>query len=251
MFYDKIIYGTVYIDEDSFMRRKELTDYPFNVDEFKKVIVKARGERSQAQFCADCDLSYAYMNKYANGKMTDAPTIQTLKKIALATTLVSYEELLSAAGYDPAKYKNDRPVGAARKDLIYPVILGMANSPYDWKIESKGYQDGEPFEILVEKQEVKNWFFVPVTKKDISKEEIQNILLSHSAFSSGSKVSFVTDDEDIFLVLKGLEFPLLSIYMSVIKVNGNSVMEEVGIKTSLETELSVNHRDLIRPFSVD
>ena len=51
------------------MRRKELTDFPFDKEVFKEVIIKARGNRSQAEFCQDTGLSYAYLNKYANGKL--------------------------------------------------------------------------------------------------------------------------------------------------------------------------------------
>lgn len=232
------------------MRRKELTDYPFNKESFKEVIIKARGERSQAEFAEDCDLSYAYLNKYANGKLLDAPTIGTLKKIAVATKTVSYEELLTAAGYDAEKYKDDRPVGAARKDFFHPVFLGMANSTYDWRIESKGYKDNEPFEIIIERSEVNKWFFVPVTKADITKDEIQNILMSQPKFTPGSKVSFVTDDAGIFEVLRTIEFSLLSLYISVVRVIGSEILDEVNIKTSIGTDMTIVNEDNIRPFTI-
>ena len=45
------------------MRRKELTDFPFDKEVFREVIIKARGDRSQAEFCQDTGLSYAYLNK--------------------------------------------------------------------------------------------------------------------------------------------------------------------------------------------
>ena len=232
------------------MRRKELTDYPFNKESFREVIIKARGERSQAEFAEDCDLSYAYLNKYANGKLLDAPTIQTIKKIAVATKTVSYEELLTAAGYDAEKYKDDRPVGAARKDFFHPVFLGMANSSFDWRIESKGYKDNEPFEIIIERSEVNKWFFVPVTKADITKDEIQNILMNQPKFTPGSKVSFVTDDVSIFEALKAIELPLLSLYISVVRVIGAEILDEVSIKTSISTDMTIKNEDNIRPFSV-
>ena len=232
------------------MRRKELTDYPFNKESFREVIIKARGERSQAEFAEDCDLSYAYLNKYANGKLLDAPTIQTIKKIAVATKTVSYEELLTAAGYDAEKYKDDRPVGAARKDFFHPVFLGMANSSFDWRIESKGYKDNEPFEIIIERSEVNKWFFVPVTKADITKDEIQNILMNQPKFTPGSKVSFVTDDAGIFEALKAIELPLLSLYISVVRVIGAEILDEVSIKTSISTDMTIKNEDNIRPFSV-
>lgn len=232
------------------MRRKELTDYPFDKEKFREVIIKARGDRSQADFAEDCDLSYAYLNKYANGKLSDAPTIGTLKKIAVATKTVSYEELLTAAGYDADKYKDDRPVGASRKDFFHPVFLGMANSSYDWRIESGGYKDNEPFEILIERSDIKKWFFVPVTKADITKDEIQNILMNQPKFTPGSKVSFVTDDADIFETLKTIEFPLLSLYISVVRVIGAEVIDEVSIKTSISTDMTIANEDIIRPFSI-
>lgn len=232
------------------MYRKELTDYPFDKERFKDVIIKARGERSQAEFAQDCALSYAYLNKYANGKRTDAPTIKTIKKIALATKTVSYEELLTAAGYDAEKYKDDRPVGTARKDLLYPVFLGMANSDMDWRIESKGYKDKEPFEIVIERSDVNKWFFVPVTKADITKEEIQDILMKQPSFIPGSKISFITDDEEIFNRLKTIEFPLLAVGLSVVRVMGTDIIDEVSLKTGISTDISIVNEDKIRPFDI-
>lgn len=232
------------------MRRKELTDYPFDKERFREVIIKARGERSQAEFAEDCDLSYAYLNKYANGKLSDAPTIGTLKKIAVATKTVSYEELLTAAGYDAEKYKDDRPIGAARKDFFHPVFLGMANSAYDWRIESKGYKDNEPFEIIIERSDVNKWFFVPVTKADIKKDEIQNIIMNQPKFTPGSKVSFVTDDACIFETLKAIELPLISLYISVVRVLGQEIIDEVSIKTSISTEMTIVNEDKVRPLEI-
>ena len=232
------------------MRRKELTDYPFNKEMFREVIIKARGDRSQATFCEECGLSYAYMNRYANAKNEDAPTISTLKKIALATRAVSYEELLNAAGYNAEKYKDYRPVGVARKDFFHPVFLGMANSNYDWRIESKGYKDNEPFEIIIERNEVNKWFFVPVTKADITKDEIQSIIMNQPKFTPGSKVSFVTDDAGIFETLKAIELPLISLYISVVRVLGQEIIDEVSIKTSISTNITIKNEDNIRPFII-
>ncbi len=232
------------------MRRKELTDYPFNKESFREVIIKARGDRSQAEFAEDCNLSYAYLNKYANGKLEDAPTLGTIKKIAVATKTVTYEELLSAAGYDPEKYKSDRPVGTIRKDLFHPVVLGIANADFDWKIESKGYKDKEPFEIIIEREDVKRWFFVPVTKEDVTKDDVLAAILSQPKFVPGSKVSFVTDNDAIYESLSHIELPILSLYISIVKVIGTEIIEEAKIKTSIDTDITIKHEDTIRPFSI-
>ena len=231
------------------MQRKELADFPFDKERFKEVIKRAIGDRSQADFCRDSLLSYAYLNKYVNGKKEDPPTIGTLKKISLATKTVTYEELLEASGYDIKKYGSDKPMKALRKDLIYPVFLGIANSDFDWKIESKGYKDNEPFTVIIERNEVNRWFFIPVNR-DVTKEEIQNILMSKEAFTPGSKVSFITDDEEIFNTLKDMEFPLLSLNLSVIKVTGQTIIEETKLKTALKTDLTISKSDDIRPFFI-
>lgn len=230
------------------MIRTELPDHPFEKERFKDIIIKARGERSQAEYAADCALSYTTINKYSNCRLEDAPTIQTIKKMSLATKEVSYEELLSAAGYDAEKYKDDRPVGAPRKDLIYPVIIGMANSGYDWSIHSEGYKDNEPFEITVERADVKKWFFIPVTKPDITGDDIRDILTKQPRFTPGSKVSFVTDNADIYEKIKCLEFPIFSLFVSVIRVLGHEIIDETGVKTSISTDISIVNEDKIRPF---
>ncbi len=232
------------------MRRSEFTDYPFDKEAFRAVIIKARGSKSQAEFCDDCSLSYAYINKYTNGKLDIAPTIQTLKKIAVGTNNVTYEELLTAAGYDAEKYKYDRPSGAERRDLIYPVFSGISNSPYDWKIESSGIKEGEPFEILIERQDVNRWFFVPVYKSDVTKEEILNAVVSQPKFIPGSKLSFVTDNEDVFDKLRKMELPLLSLCISVIMVKGRDILAEERIVTSVKSDISILHKDEIRPFTI-
>ena len=126
----------------------------------------------------------------------------------------------------------------------------MANSTYDWRIESRGYQDNEPFEILIEQEDVKKWFFIPVTKEDISKEEIQNVIMNQAGISPGSKVSFVTDDESIYEMIRVMEFPLLSLYISVIKVRNQEVLDEVSLNTSISTDMTIVNEDMIRPLEI-
>ncbi len=232
------------------MIRKEFNDYPFDKDKFRAVLIKARGDISQAKFSEDCSLSYAYLNKYTNGRFDEAPTIQTLKKIAAATKNVSFEELLEAAGYDPSKHKVGRSDKDAIKDYTASVFLSMANSPYDWKIESGSIKEGEPFEVLIETQDIKKWFFIPVLDEELTKDSVQEMLLSQSKFVPGSKVSFITDREEIFESLKKMEFPLLSLYVSAIKVKDREIVEEEQIVTSLKSDVTVIHKDRYLPYAM-
>ena len=100
-------------------------------------------------------------------------------------------------------------------------------------------------------KDVKKWFFVPVTKKNITKEEITSELLSNPKFVSGSKVSFITDDVEIYGKLKEMEFPLLSLYLSAVKISGQEIEEETNITTSLSSDITIYNEDKIRPYSIE
>ena len=232
------------------MKRKELADYPFDKEKFGKELNKAFGARSQTDFCRDAGLSFSYVNRYVNLKTDTTPTLGTIKKIAVAAEGVTYEELLLAAGYDPKKYEHDLPRKPQKKDFLHPVWKSVANSDMDWRIEADGYRDDAPFEIIIEKSEVKKWYFIPVEKEDVTREEIQSLLLSRGEFTSESKISFVTDDWKTYEKLKTFEFPILSLYISVVKVIGDAVETEEAIKTSQSTDVTVMTKSEKQPFSI-
>ena len=91
---------------------------------------------------------------------------------------------------------------------------------------------------------------MPVTKADITKDEIQSIIMNQPKFTPGSKVSFVTDDAGIFETLKAIELPLISLYISVVRVLGQEIIDEVSIKTSISTEMTIVNEDEIRPLEI-
>lgn len=76
------------------------------------------------------------------------------------------------------------------------------------------------------------------------------VLMNEQNFTSTSKVSFVTKDEKIYDLIKSMQFPLLSLYVSVIRVNGKGI-EESEIKTNQETDLKIVEEKSKRPFSIN
>ena len=250
MLYDRIKEYDCTDFEETFMGRKEIRDYPFNKEIFREALIKAMGDMSQLEFCGASGLSYANMNRFVNGKNDIGPTISTIKKIYLASNTVSYEELLEAAGYDPKKYRNDKPVKKPKTDYFSTVMHGMAKASFDWKLESSGFKEDELFEVLIERQEINKWFFIPVTKRDVTKDDIQEVLLNQPKFTPGSKISFVTDNDDIFDSIKNIEFPLLSLCLSVIKIDGLNIIEEANIKTSISSDITVRNREEVKMFQI-
>lgn len=236
------------------MLRKEYAENPFQKEEYGRLLKLALGRRNQKQFCEDAGLSRSYINKYINAMMDKPPTIGTIEKIADATEDVSFGELLVAAGYDPEKYERKETmkgkVDDAGQYLIMPVLLNIMNSDYEWSISSQGYREGEPVQIVIENEPVRDWYFIPVTKKDVAREDILAALMSDQQFTNTSKVSFVTQNEIIYDRIRTMQFPLLSLYVSAIRVNGKNI-EESEIKTNQETDVKiveVQHKNL---FCID
>ena len=184
------------------MLRKEYAENPFQKEEYGRLLKLALGRRNQKQFCEDAGLSRSYINKYINAMMDKSPTIGTIEKIADATEDVSFEELLAAAGYDPGQHERKEPLEGRESNvsqsLIMPVLANIMNSAYEWSFTYEGYQDREPVRIEIENAPVKKWYFIPVTKKNITREDIMAALMNEQNFTSTSKVSFVTKDEKIY-----------------------------------------------------
>ncbi len=236
------------------MLRKEYAENPFQKEEYGRLLKLALGRRNQKQFCEDAGLSRSYINKYINAMMDKPPTIGTIEKIADATEDVSFEELLVAAGYDPGKHERKEPLegreSTVSQSLIMLVLLNIMNSAYEWSFTYEGYQDREPVRIEIENAPVKEWYFIPVIKKNITREDIMAALMNEQNFTSTSKVSFVTKDEKIYDLIKSMQFPLLSLYVSAIWVNGKNI-DESEIKTNQETDVNIVEGMQKNLFSID
>ena len=76
------------------------------------------------------------------------------------------------------------------------------------------------------------------------------VLMNEQNFTSTSKVSFVTKDEKIYDLIKSMQFPLLSLYVSAIRVNGKSI-EESEVKTNQETYVKIVEAQYKNLFCID
>lgn len=74
--------------------------------------------------------------------------------------------------------------------------------------------------------------------------------MNQPKFTPGSKVSFVTDNADIFEAIKAIELPLISLCISVVRVSGQEIIDEVSIRTSISTDMTIKNEDNIRPFTI-
>lgn len=88
-------------------------------------------------------------------------------------------------------------------------------------------------------------------KKGYHKRRDPKYPVEQPKFVSGSKVSFVTDDEEIYESIKEYDFPLLSIYLSAVKVIGQEIEQETSMKTSLASDITICNEDKIRPYCIE
>lgn len=92
------------VHERSVMASPKKLDHKTDFSELVKLVSKAKGNKTRAQFAEETGLSLAYISKLLHNKLDKPPIVNTLKKIAGTTDEVAYAELLDAAGYNPHKY---------------------------------------------------------------------------------------------------------------------------------------------------
>ena len=230
------------------MRRNIEPDFEFEKEKYAEVLKRAIGDRTIATFVKEADSSAGYISKYLNLKCDVAPTIATIKKIASATKMVSYEELLQAAGYDPLKFINgDEETflnGSAEPgkfmSFFNSVFTAVTRTDLNWRFSSSDNYGRNPFSVQIEAAPFKEWYFIPVYKQNVTKSDIVSALsgTEHFTINPGNKVSFLTSSEDIYKNLKEMEFGLLSLYISVllVDVTSGAIKEEIYLKTA--TDLS-------------
>ncbi|WP_031556455.1 hypothetical protein [Lachnospira multipara] len=222
------------------MKRSVEPDFKFDKDKFGEALMAAIGTRTVAQFSKDAEISYAYLSKYKNLREDKTPTPQTLKKIALVSQGPSYKELLEAAGYDSDKYEDDDISATMVNSEWSPMntlLPTLCRTSFKWQFVSDGTA-GAPLCAKIEGAPFESWYFIPVTKDNVTKEDILGILGSKEAevISPDSKVTFLTASEDVFNQIKDIELNLISLRISVALVNkiDGLIGEECYLQTSVE-----------------
>ena len=245
------------------MKRSVEPDFKFDKDKFGEALMAAIGTRTVAQFSKDAEISYAYLSKYKNLREDKTPTPQTLKKIALVSQGPSYKELLEAAGYDSNKYEDDDISATMVNSEWSPMntlLPTLCRTSFKWQFVSDGTA-GAPLCAKIKGAPFESWYFIPVTKDNVTKEDILGILGSKEAevISPDSKVTFLTASEDVFNQIKDIELNLISLRISVALVNkiDGLIGDETYLKTSVELkagdevyQLTDKGNDTITPLSL-
>lgn len=228
------------------MRRNVDPDYEFDKDRFAEVLKAAIGDRSYSAFGKEADISFGYISKYINKKSDVSPTVQTLKKMAKVAK-VTYAELLEAAGYDSNKYDEDDISATMVNSEWSPMntlLPTLCRTGFKWQFVNNGTA-GAPLSAKVEGAPFEAWYFIPVTKDTVTKEDILAILGSKEAevISPESKVTFLTANKDVYAQMKDIEINLISLRISVALVNKADGL--IGEETYLKTSVQITDKDRV------
>ncbi len=221
------------------MKRNIEPEFEFQKYNFINLWKKAIGNRSYSSFGKEAGISFGYISKYMNLRCDVAPTIPTIKKIANATKDVTYAELLEAAGYDPEIHDDAllNPITHKEITIANRLLASLASVKFAWKFENSILRSNVPISITLDNAPFNKWYFIPIVKENISKEDITTALGSREAemIESGEKVSFIATKKEIVEELKNMQFNFLLLRMSVIYAPKDEVLlaNEYYLKTAI------------------
>ena len=245
------------------MKRSIEPEYEFQKEKFITLWKRAVGDRSYSAFGKEAGISFGYISKYMNGKCDVAPTIPTIKKIANAAKDVTYAELLEAAGYDSKIHDDDvlEPLAHEGITIANRLLASLANVPFSWKFENPIAGSNGPIAISLDNAPFKKWYFIPIVREHVTREDITTALGSKEAETivSGEKVSFIATRKEIVEELKKMEFNFMSLRMSVIYAPKDEVLvvNEYYLKTAIaitdedeQIVIANNKANIEKPFSI-
>ena len=159
--------------------------------------------------------------------------------MARASQGPDYKDLLEAAGYDSDKYEDDIDMSEVNNNWspMNTLLPTLCRTGFKWQFVNNGTA-GAPLSAKVEGAPFETWYFIPVTKDTVTKEDILAILGSKEAevISPESKVTFLTANKDVYNQMRDIEINLISLRISVALVNkaDGLIGEESYLKTSVE-----------------
>ncbi len=213
------------------MSRAVKADYDFDKELFAEALVKAIGVRTQAKFAQEASVSPAYLSRYINKSVDNAPIPDTLRKIAAASMgVLSYEELLIAAGYDPDKHKVKNIYNnSIRNDFMDGFIETIKKNGITLtnreNISNQFYSPAErftvtgaPFEDLYLVLYPENSDGKPDRTIKDKMDYIYGVLATQDSTKS-AKATIITDSMKIFKQLTATNPYYLSMYVSILLID--------------------------------
>ncbi len=212
----------------------------FNKELFAELLKRAKGEKKQAEFADSVPMSRTYLSSLINAQNERPLMPGMLEKIADASEgRVSYEELLSASGYNPNDYlnkKNEKTHVAnylfGEEARIDATIMGnLRRSSFKWIncVTPGSIENGYDLSIMPDGSDLEYWHFDYKCFKRLERvHATQARLLCYGRIAEQkglekSKLSIVTNSPVFYNNLVTNKPMNLNVYLSVVLIDINTV----------------------------
>lgn len=236
--------------EDNEMSKAVKLDHEFDKDRFATLLERACGSRRKKDFADDAGLSRAYLIKHMNKNLASPPTPASLKKIADASQNgVMFADLLDAAGYNPDRFleKREDQLTSGSDDFLFRARAVILFKIYKRGLVNKGISDSNNYaedelQFSIDDPKIKYWKFTFLNEDMWCKTENEARLMILSFYEkmlsmpAESKMSFVTDSEEIFEQLMEIKVPAIAIYVSIMLLEKYTmkVLKEEYIESNVD-----------------
>ncbi len=209
----------------------------YDKDELIALVQKAMGEQNIKSFAEKAGLSKDYVSRLLMGRFEDSPRRGTLEKIASATELVNFDELLQAAGYDKESIPNNAPSRDSK--LKASILSSLTNTDLFWSVE--GNRNNYSLSIKCNDCPFEEWNFIFLDSKGIKSHKKSSDRMFHYYLNflfrkipSSVKISFATNDKEEYELYKKHIPVNLSLNISLILIDTRllKVSEEMILSTS-------------------
>ena len=252
----RLLYNVV---REIIMRTSIIPTNEFQKEKFAELLLECKGNITVCDFAEKCGVSTSYMSKCLHGKLDKPPVLKTLYNISQAID-ISYEKLGFLAGYSQeeiAGYSNSYE--KLYRDFytfsfLYGLYEAINNIPFEWhQIKSPNRNE---YRISVDSEFFSEWVFINMLDAPIKNENklnlyIQNqyLNLCYTRFKPNTVVFFVVDSKPLFLKLLEHDLYSLCVYLSVILIDGETVLDQDFVDTHLPYTPEIDKCFLCEPAS--
>lgn len=210
---------------------------------FAALLKKAKGNRTQAQFATEIQISKEHLSRMMNQKYDTAPSLETILRISQQTTEVSYQELMQAAGYDGKgtgnkSYPAPAVKNADSKLLTATILASLPQLNVAWAVGKSTISNNCDLFIQLSDCPLKAWYFLCMNNvvEHIIRDQFESnyLKLIFEELEPDAKYSFVTASASEYEKYISYIPRNLAVNLSVILVNTNTIqiVSETLLKTN-------------------
>ncbi len=222
------------------MRTSIIPSNEFQRDKFASLLIECKGKSTVDSFAKKCNVSVAYMSRLLNCKQNNPPVLKTLFSFHKAIG-IPFDKLGLLAGYsqdDIAKYQSNQQITSTLKDYNFHFCIykTLSSAPFEW--QEKKSPNPRIYHITLNNCFYSDWIFYNMLDAAGQPPEVLSLAIPltysdfmFSQFNSKTKISIVVNSQDLFDYLVKRNPFSLGVYVSIVLINSNIIVDEKHLET--------------------